>query len=240
MIPAVGRMLFVPDETVDPEVRHVDLECIGSGPQGLADVHFKWLVPKSAERLPIEPHLGDHGDLTEVQPDPLVLLQECGAEVPDHALLGALRHFYRYAGRGNNPYGDDRPYTGFVDNGKNGLLAFSMAAAANLTPNGEDSVYARARDICAMKGFYLTTYMLHGHTGGGIGEIWRSAAMGLLHETKPAQYREFMDKRRWHYDLSRRHDGSFGILGGGGYDKEQWGVAFPLAYTMPRKTLRCS
>ncbi|MGB1131096.1 MAG: DUF6288 domain-containing protein, partial [Haloferula sp.] len=169
----------------------------------------------------------------------LLLAKECGAEVPDHALLGALRHFYRYAGRGNNPYGDDRPYTGFVDNGKNGLLALSMAAAANLTPDGEDSVYARARDICAMKGFYLSTYMLHGHTGGGIGEIWRSAAMGLLFERKPAQYREFMDERQWHYDLSRRYDGSFGILGGGsGYDREKWGVAFPLAYTMPRKTLR--
>ena len=169
----------------------------------------------------------------------LLLAKECGADVPDHALLGALRHFYRYAGRGNNPYGDDRPYTGFVDNGKNGLLAFSMAAAAALTPEGEDSVYAQARDSCAMKSFYLTSYMLHGHTGGGIGEIWRSAAMGLLHDKKPTQYRDFMDSRQWHYDLSRRYDGSFGILGGGsGYDREKWGVAFPLAYTIPRKHLR--
>ena len=168
----------------------------------------------------------------------LLMAKECGAKVPDDSLLGALRHFYRYAGRGNNPYGDDRPYDGYVDNGKNGLLAFSMAAAANLTPDGENSTYARARDVCAMKGFYLTTYMLHGHTGGGIGEIWRSAAMGLLFEKKPNQYREFMDNRQWHYDLSRRYDGSFGILGGGGYDKTQWGVAFPLAYTMPRKMLR--
>lgn len=169
----------------------------------------------------------------------LLLAKECGADVPDHALLGALRHFYRYAGRGNNPYGDDRPYTGFVDNGKNGLLAFSMAAAAALTPEGEDSVYAQARDSCAMKSFYLTSYMLHGHTGGGIGEIWRSAAMGLLHDKRPKQYRDFMDSRKWHYDLSRRYNGSFGILGGGsGYDREKWGVAFPLAYTIPRKHLR--
>jgi hypothetical protein len=80
--------------------------------------------------------------------------------------------------------------------------------------------------------------MLHGHTGGGIGEIWRSAAMGLMRDKKPRQYREFMDNRKWHYDLSRRFDGSFGILGGSGYDKEQWGVAYPLAYTIPRKTLR--
>ncbi|MDG2124911.1 MAG: DUF6288 domain-containing protein, partial [Verrucomicrobiales bacterium] len=168
----------------------------------------------------------------------LMLAKECGADVPDATFYGALRHFYRYAGRGNNPYGDDRPFTGFVDNGKNGKLAIAMAAAAALTPDGENSVYARARDACAMQSFYTTTFMLHGHTGGGIGEIWRSAAMGLLYEKKPNQYRDFMDNRTWHYDLSRRFDGSFGILGGSGYDKELWGVAYPLAYTMPRKTLR--
>lgn len=168
----------------------------------------------------------------------LLLAKECGADVPDHTLHGALRHFYRYAGRGSNPYGDDRPEIGFVDNGKNGKLAFAMAAAAALTPDGENSLYAKARDLCAMQSFYSTTFMLHGHTGGGIGEIWRSAAMGLLYEKKPAQYRDFMDQRQWHYDLSRRFDGSFGILGGAGYDKELWGVAYPLTYTIPRKTLR--
>jgi hypothetical protein len=113
-----------------------------------------------------------------------------------------------------------------------------MAAAAALTPDGENSIYAKARDVCAIQSFYTTTFMLHGHTGGGIGEIWRSAAMGLMHDKKPRQYRDFMDNRKWHYDLSRRFDGSFGILGGGGYDKEQWGVAYSLCYTIPRKTLR--
>ena len=170
----------------------------------------------------------------------LLLAKECGADVPDHALLGALVHFYRYSGRGGNPYGDHRPEVGFVDNGKNGNLAFAMAAAAALTPDGEESVYAGARDVCAMTSFYTTSFMLHGHTGGGIGEIWRSAAMGLLYEKKPKQYREFMDNRQWHYDLSRRFDGSFGILGGGGYDKDMWGVGYSLAYTIPRKTLRIS
>ena len=168
----------------------------------------------------------------------LMLAKECGAEVSDRLLLRSLRHFYRYAGRGNNPYGDDRPEVGFVDNGKNGKLAFAMAAAAALTPDGENSLYAQARDVCAIQAFYTTSFMLHGHTGGGIGEIWRSASMGLMREKKPKQYRAFMDNRKWHYDLSRRFDGSFGILGGGGYDKEQWGVAYPLAYTIPRKTLR--
>jgi len=168
----------------------------------------------------------------------LMLAKECGVSVPGQTFNGALRHFYRYAGRGSNPYGDNRPYSNFVDNGKNGKLAIAMAAAAALTPEGENSVYARARDTAAMMSFYNTTFMLHGHTGGGIGEIWRSASMGLLYEKAPNHYREFMDKRKWHYDLSRRFDGSFGILGGAGYDKEQWGVAYPLSYTMPRKTLR--
>ena len=168
----------------------------------------------------------------------LMLAKECGAQMPDSALLGALRHFYRYAGRGGNPYGDHRPEIGFVDNGKNGNLAFAMAAAAALTPDGENSVYAAARDNCAVTAFYTTSFMLHGHTGGGIGEIWRSGSMALLRDKKPQQYRDFMDSRRWHYELSRRFDGSFCILGGGGYDKTLWGVAYGWAYTVPRKQLR--
>lgn len=168
----------------------------------------------------------------------LLLAKECGAKVDDSLLHRTLVHFFRFAGRGINPYGDDRPETSFVDNGKNGNLAFVMAAAASLTPDGEKSIYARARDVVAMSSFYTTTFMLHGHTGGGIGEIWRSAAMGLLYDKKPKQYREFMDARQWHYDLSRRFNGSFGILGGAGYDKEEWGTAYALTYTIPRKTLR--
>jgi len=168
----------------------------------------------------------------------VVLAKECGVKVPDRMLLGAIEHFYRFAGKGNNPYGNHKTETGFVDNGKTAMLAFMMAAAASLTPDGENSLYAKARDVSAIKGFYTTSFMLHGHTGGGVGEIWRSAAMGLMYAKSPKKYREFMDNRKWHYDLSRRWDGSFGILGGGGYDKMQWGTGFGLAYTMPRKTLR--
>ncbi len=168
----------------------------------------------------------------------LLLARECGVEVDEEVLQGALRQFFRFAGRGNLAYGDHRPEGGFVDNGKTGALAFAMSAAAGLTPGGEDSVYAAARDISAVKGFYSTSWMLHGHTGGGIGEIWRSASMGLLAEREPLKYREFMDNRAWHYDLSRRFDGSFTILGGERYDNTQWGVGYALTYTIPRRTLR--
>jgi len=174
----------------------------------------------------------------------LLLARECGAKVDEFTLQEALKHFYRFAGHGNVAYGDHLPETGFVDNGKTGKLAFQMAAAAALTPDGEKSVYAKARDISAVKGFYSTSWMLHGHTGGGIGEIWRSGSMGLMHDKKPLQYREFMDNRQWFYELSRRFDGSMGIVSatpgsGNRYDDpKSWGIGLALSYTIPRKTLR--
>ncbi len=81
--------------------------------------------------------------------------------------------------------------------------------------------------------------MLIGHTGGGVGEIWRSYSMGLMADKKPKKHRAFMDNRRWFYELSRRFDGSFGIIGGGRYDRsESWGLMMGMSYTAPRKTLR--
>ena len=170
----------------------------------------------------------------------LLLARECGAKVDEAMLQESLKHFYRFAGHGNVAYGDGLPETGFVDNGKTGKLAFQMAAAAALTPDGESSVYVKARDISAVKGFYSTSWMLHGHTGGGIGEIWRSASMGLMYDKKPTKHREFMDNRQWFYELSRRFDGSMGILGGTYDDAKSWGIGLALSYTIPRKTLRIS
>jgi len=168
----------------------------------------------------------------------LLMAKECGAKIPDETLLRVLAHFYRFAGRGNVPYGNNKPESGYTDNGKNGKLAFVLSAAANLTPEGEKSIYARARDTNSQFAYYSTGYMLHGHTGGGIGEIWRSASMGLLHEKQPKHYREFMDNRKWHYELSRRFDGSFAILAGERYDNPDWGAGYALTFTVPRKTLR--
>jgi hypothetical protein len=173
----------------------------------------------------------------------LLLAKECGVDVDERTLQSSLRQFFRFAGRGLTPYGDARPEFGFVDNGRCGRLALAMAAAASLTPDGEESIYAMARDACAMKSFTTGPWMNHGHTGGGIGEVWRNFAMGLLHERRPLQYRSYMDHRKWFYELSRRHDGSFGILGGGRYDgapgtTPTWGHTMGLAYTAPRKTLQ--
>ncbi len=169
----------------------------------------------------------------------LMLAKEGGADVDDDTLLRSLRQMFRFAARGNVPYGDQIPEQSFVDNGKTGGLAFTLAAAANLAPTSElAELYANARDNSAVKGFYSTSWMLIGHTGGGVGEIWRSAAMGLMAGREPVKHREFMDARRWFYELSRRHDGSLAIAGGGRYDQPDWGVMLGLTYTLPRGHLR--
>jgi hypothetical protein len=84
-----------------------------------------------------------------------------------------------------------------------------------------------------------------GHTGGGIGEIWKSAGVGLLAEKRPKQHRDYLDARRWSLELSRRHNGAMGIAGGeeGNYDQASgekaiaWGTFNGLNYTAPRKHL---
>ena len=176
----------------------------------------------------------------------LLLAKECGVDVDEHTLQSCLYHFYRYAGHLNVSYGDGVPESGGVDNGKNGGLAFAMAAAASLSPDGEKSIYAKARDISANKSFYTTSWLFHGHTGGGIGELWRGSAAGLLAEKRPEMYHSFMKERCWMYELARRHDGAFGWASGwnvsygttGHKGGTSWGNFVPLIYTVPRKNLR--
>lgn len=168
----------------------------------------------------------------------LTLAKQCGSRVNDRILTRAIRQFYRFAGRGITPYGDHRPDRTFIDNGKHAGLAFLMQAAAGLDPQGETSSYAKARDAAAVKGFYSTSWMLVGHGGGGLGEVWRAPSMALMADRKPRKYRAFMDGRTWFYDLSRRHDGSFAIVDGARYDNTSWGAGLGLSYTAPRKTLR--
>jgi len=173
----------------------------------------------------------------------LMLAKMCGVELDDYMFRKSLKTFYRFAGHENVPYGDGWPEGGFRDNGKSGGLAVAMAAAARLTPEGERSIYAKARDHVAMKSFYATNWFHSAHTGGGIGEIWHNAAMSMMHKRRPVQHRSFIDTRRWVMELSRRFDGGIGIAGNTDrYDRSasegtSWGTYFALTYTIPRQKL---
>jgi len=179
--------------------------------------------------------------------DFLLLAKTCGVEVDDATLQGSLRQYFRFSGRGSVPYGDYTPKSGYGDcNGKTGGLALAMAAAQRLVPSESESIYGKAMQVNAMKGYYGTAAYGTGHTGGGIGEIWKSAAMGLMTEKRPDQYRQYMEARKWSLELSRRFHGGFGIAGtpDGRYDqalgersKITWGTYYALNYTLPRKKL---
>jgi Family of unknown function (DUF6288) len=178
----------------------------------------------------------------------LLMARMCGVEVDEYTLQETLTQFYRFAGHGNVAYGDGFPEGGYTDNGKHSGLALAMSAAARLTPDGESSVYAKARDNSAMKAFYATNWFHAAHTGGGLGEIWHHSAMSLMSEKRPVQHRSYLDTRRWVMDLSRRHDGSIGIAGmTDRYDVSvtdplndtiDFGTYFALTYTLPRKHLQ--
>lgn len=169
----------------------------------------------------------------------------CGVEVDAYMYDEAFSQFYRFAGHGNVAYGNNLPEGGFRDNGKTSGLAFGLGAAAMVSPEGENSVFAKARDNSAMKAFYATNWFHAAHTGGGMGEIWHHTAMNQVREKRPVSYRSYMDTRRWVMDLSRRFDGSIGIGGmDDRYDRSatednmDWGTFFALTYTLPRKHLQ--
>jgi len=175
----------------------------------------------------------------------LLMAKLCGVAVDDYMFDQTFSQFYRFAGHGNVAYGNTLPEGGFRDNGKTSGLAFGLGAAAMIAPEGEASVFAKACDNSAMKGFYATNWFHAAHTGGGMGEIWHHTAISQMREKRPSHYRSYLDTRRWVMDLSRRFDGSIGIGGmddrydrSASEDNMDWGTFFALTYTLPRKHLQ--
>ena len=115
----------------------------------------------------------------------LLMAKLCGVEVDEYMFNEAFSQFYRFAGHGNVAYGNTLPEGGFRDNGKTGGLAFGLGAAAMVSPEGEESVFAKARDNSAMKSFYATNWFHAAHTGGGMGEIWHHSAVSQMREKRP-------------------------------------------------------
>ena len=75
----------------------------------------------------------------------LLLGKECGVHVDDDTLLGSLKYFYRFAGRGTVPYGDHRGEGGLGSNGKDGMIAAAMQIAAG--SQGDVTIYEKARAV---------------------------------------------------------------------------------------------
>ncbi|MFU8847525.1 MAG: DUF6288 domain-containing protein [Opitutales bacterium] len=169
----------------------------------------------------------------------LLLAKECGLDVDEATLLGSLRYFYRFAGKGTVPYGDHRGEGGLGSNGKDGMVAAAMQVA--LGSSGDTTIYEKARQSLAMS--MMTSYpsLVVGHGDNGRGDaIWRSLIAHYMKDLHPEQYREARDRLKWWHDLSRLPNGAleFGTLQWNAGELGSSGAGVGLSYTAPRKTLR--
>ena len=169
----------------------------------------------------------------------LLLGKECGVNVDEQTLLGALRHFYRFAGHGAVPYGDHRGEGGLGSNGKDGMLAASMQIASGAS--GDTTIYQKASQFLALSTIESYQSMVCGHGDEGRGDgIWRGITTSYLMKAKPALFRQSMDRLTWWHDLSREPGGSIGIATLDFYGSEvgSSGPGMGLSFTAPLHTLR--
>ncbi len=167
----------------------------------------------------------------------LLLAKECGLKVDDKTLLGSLRYFYRFAGKGTVPYGDHRGEGGLGSNGKDGMIAAAMQIASGAT--GNTTLYKRANKHLGMSMVLSYPLMARGHGDDGMGDgIWRGIGSAYIIGEKPEMYHAAMKRLAWYYDISRRPSGGFGMSVVHSFDNPGSGAGVALAYTAPLKTLR--
>ncbi len=169
----------------------------------------------------------------------LLLGKECGVNVDEQTLLGALRFFYRFAGHGTVPYGDHRGEGGLGSNGKDGMIAAAMQIAAGAS--GDVAIYQKVSHYLALSMIESYESMVCGHADEGRGDgIWRGITTSYLMKEKPDLFRRSMDRLAWWHDLSREPGGSIGIatldFDGGAVGSS--GPGMGLSYTAPLRTLR--
>lgn len=167
----------------------------------------------------------------------LIMAMQCGVNVDEKTMLGALQYFYRFAGHGSVAYGDHRGEGGLGSNGKDGMVAALMQIAG--TAKGKVESYLQARNSLGLAMLDSYPCLATGHGDEGRGDaIWRGIASAYVLDFNPARYHETMNRLKWWYDLSRRPSGAFGIATCQRFDDEGSGAGMALAFTAPLKTLQ--
>jgi hypothetical protein len=160
----------------------------------------------------------------------LVLGKVCGVDVDDDALLGALRHWYRFIGHGAIPISDQRNWgAAYGSAGRDGMTAAVMQVAS--LAEGDTRIYTNAKQYLARSA--LTTWQ-----DGFFAMPGRHLGGGLMHEQDPQLYYQTMQRFQWMYDLRRLPSGAFWIdKAHDSLPSAKAGVTLAFAYTAPLKTL---
>ena len=161
----------------------------------------------------------------------LVLSKVCGVDVDEKTLLGALKHWYRFAGHGTIPVADNRPWHVFRSGGRDGATAAVMYVASGA--KGNASIYKRANEYLSMTA--LTSWPSREYNWE---VIWDGLASPYMLEYNPDMYYRTQQRFRWSYDLYRQASGAFSFPPGHeSLNATDAGISLALAFTAPLKTL---
>ena len=161
----------------------------------------------------------------------LVMCKACGVNVDEKTLLGALKHWYRFAGHGTIPVADQRPWHVFRSGGRDGATAAVMHVASGAIGNA--TIYKRANEYFSMTA--LTSWPSREYNWE---VIWDSLAGAYMLEYNPEMYYQTQQRFRWSYDLYRQASGAFSFPPGHeSLNATDAGISLALAFTAPLKTL---
>lgn len=161
----------------------------------------------------------------------LVLGKVCGANVDEKTLLGALTHWYRYAGRGAIPVADQRSWYTFRSGGRDGASAAVMHVASGA--KGDTTIYRKAKEAFAFSS--LTSWPSREY----VWELyWESLTNCYMLEYDANLYHQTQQRFRWQYDLYRQASGAFSFPSShDSLPSTDAGISLALAFTAPLKTL---
>ncbi len=169
----------------------------------------------------------------------LVLGKVCGVNVDDKALVGALRHWYRFVGRGAIPVSDTRYWATLRSAGRDGMTACVMQVAS--LAEGDVSIYKRATEYLGMSAITTcgtthstsSTYFNDGWQGMG-----RSLSGSFQLDYNADVYHMGNRGAEFYLDLDRDAAGAtWWYMSKGGMDPQNLGAFKALVYTAPLKTL---
>lgn len=161
----------------------------------------------------------------------LVLGKVCGVDVDEKTLLGALQHWYRFAGHGAIPVADQRPWHIFRSGGRDGASAAVMHVASGA--KGDTTIYKKAKEAFALSA--ITSWPSRNFSWE---VIWESLTTPYMLEYNPGMYYQWQQRFRWQYDLYRMPSGAFYFhRDHGSLDPVDEGICLALAFTSPLKTL---